>query len=161
MLEETDRMILEQFAQSVVPQLASVAGNSFGSTIDHHFEDDALIIDASPFISVLWKGRKPTRQGATRGTPTLQQSILQWLKVKGIQPVSKTESSKTDALESMSWAISKSIHLHGTLLYQKGGKPNPFDAVLNQSRIDSLLTLFDESYRNRITSDLIKAIETK
>lgn len=159
MLAETDKMILGQFAQSVVPQLASVAGNSFGSTIDYHFEDDALIIDASAFISVLWTGRKPTKQGAPKGSPTLQQNILQWLRVKGIQPKSKTESSKADPLVSMSWAISKSIHLHGTLLYQQGGKPNPFDAILTQSRIDSLLTLFDESYRKRITSDFIKAIE--
>lgn len=161
MLAETDKMILDQFARSIVPQLAAVAGNSFGSTIDYHFEDDALIIDASPFISVLWKGRKPTSPGAQKGSPTLQQSILKWLQDKGIQPKSKTESSKAATLEGMSWAISKSIHLHGTLLYQRGGKPNPFDSVITQSRIDSLLSLFDEAYRNRVTSDFIKIIDRK
>jgi len=110
-----------------------------------------MTIYASPFISVLWNGRKPTSFGAKKGNPTLQNSILDWINKKGISGKANKDGNVPTS-EQLSWAISKSIHLHGTKLYQQGGKQNIFDTILTSNRIDNLVSLIADKYYTQIIS---------
>lgn len=97
-------------------------------------------------IGALIDGRKPTKRGAKKGSPTLQQVIFQWIEAKSIRP---RESSMSK--ESLSWAISQSIHKKG---YR--GKPDLFATVLNQNRIDALLKSLLKNELTDITSSVLK-----
>lgn len=152
------QFILEQFSQALLPELRTAAGSHFGPTIESHIDANSLTIDASPFINVLIDGRGPTSAGAKRGTPTLQQSLLDWINKHNIQPRTDKQGN-TPSLESLSWAMANSIHLHGTLLYQRGGGNNIFDNIITQSRLDALLSQFGEVYLNLITTQSLNKLE--
>jgi len=144
--------IFNKFISEVEPEIKAVVG-SFSSTIESNIKDNekGFQILASPYIRVLIDGRAPTRDGATRGNPTLQQAILAWIERHNIQPKLATMSQ-----ESLSWAISKSIHKNGTKLYQKiqaGGQPNRiFDPILTTERENKLLSLISDEYFKRIVT---------
>lgn len=142
------KQIFEQFIKEVEPKIKAVVG-SFASTIESEIKEDdkGLTIYASPYIRVLIDGRAPTRQGAPRGNPTLQQVILAWIERKNITP-----STADITREGLSWAISKSIHKKGTLLYQRGGGNRIFDPILTNDLENKLLNLVADSYIAEITS---------
>jgi hypothetical protein len=121
-------------------------------------DDKTLTISASPYIGVLIDGRPPTSAGASTGSPTLQQIILSWIRTKGIAP--RPQKGKIPTLEQLSWAISKSIHIHGDLLYQHGGGNDIFDGIITTDRINNLLNLVGEKYFNEINSINLPKIET-
>jgi hypothetical protein len=139
-----NKEILEQFAKDIVPELQAVS-KGFAPSISYEVGDDYLIITASPYIRVLIDGRAPTREGAPKGSPTLQEAILAWIKRHSIVGrVGKDGKIPTD--EQLSWAISKSIHLRGTRLYQQGGGNNIFDSIITSERINNLLNLLTERF---------------
>ena len=140
--------IFSNFAEKVLPELKKEAGR-FADSIEYKADDNVLIIWGSPFISVLWKGRRPTSSGAKAGNPTLKQIIRKWIDEKGIVPYDNINR------DSLAFLITRSIHEKGTLLYQKGGKENPFNKVLTDSSINNLLSLLTDKYY----SDIIKSIE--
>ena len=146
----TNKEIFDQFTNTIIPELKKVSG-SLGSTMYAENTENSLTIYASPFISVLWKGRKPTSMGAKTGTPTLQQAILSWIKKKGITGKANAQGN-VPTEEQLSWGISKSIHLNGTRLYQQGGKTNIFEPILTSNRIDNLLNLIGQQYYVQITN---------
>jgi len=138
--------IFKRFIDEVEPQIKQVVG-SFAPTIESEVKDYSFTIYASPYIRVLIDGRKPTREGATRGNPTLQMVILDWIRRKSIQPDKPNMTQ-----ESLSWAISKSIHKRGTLLYQRGGGNRIFDNILTVDREEKLLSLISDFYFIQITT---------
>jgi hypothetical protein len=149
----TNKEIFDQFTNTIIPELKKVSG-SLGSTMYAENTENSLTIYASPFISVLWNGRKPTSMGAKTGSPTLQQAILSWIKKKGITGKAN-EQGNVPTEEQLSWGISKSIHLNGTRLYQQGGKPNIFEPILTSNRIDNLLNLIGQRYYVQITNIVV------
>lgn len=156
-----EREILEQFAGTVVPELQSVSKGfapSFETSIEEFEYGISLTIYASAYIRVLIDGRKPTRDGAKRGNPTLQQIIHKWIIRHGIVPKAKKDG-KVPTIEQLSWAISKSIHLRGTKLYQQGGGNHIFDPILSDQRINILLSMFAKHYNIKIENELIKRIK--
>lgn len=140
--------ILTQFAKEIVPELQAVS-KGFAPSISYTVTDNSLEITASPYIRVLIDGRAPTRQGAPKGNPTLQQAILSWINRHSITARANSQG-KIPTPEQLSWMISKSIHLHGTRLYQQGGGNNIFDTIITQSRIDNLLNLLTNQFRVEI-----------
>jgi hypothetical protein len=146
----TNKEIFDQFTNTIIPELKKVSG-SLGSTMYADNTENSLTIYASPFISVLWKGRKPTSSGAKTGSPTLQQAILSWIKKKGISGKANAQGNVPTS-EQLSWGISKSIHLNGTKLYQQGGKQNIFEPILTDNRIDNLVNLIGQRYYVQITN---------
>jgi len=142
----TQISILEQFAGVLVPELKSVSGR-FAPSIEAEIDSDGLTIYANEYITTLIDGRRPTSSGAKKGNPTLQQILLDWIESKGIQPREKTMTTI-----QLSWAMSKSMHQKGDLLWQRGGKNNRFGAIITKNRIDNLMNLLSDSYY----SDLFK-----
>lgn len=138
--------IFQRFIDEVEPQLKQVVG-SFAPTIESEVKDYSFTIYASPYIRVLIDGRKPTREGAAKGNPTLQMVILDWIRRKSIQPDKPNMTQ-----EGLSWAISKSIHKRGTLLYQRGGGNRIFDNILTVDREEKLLSLISDFYYTQITT---------
>lgn len=149
----SDFEILTQFKDTLVEQLASVSGSHFGPTIEGEVYEDGsgLEIRADKYIGVLIDGRGPTKQGAQKGSPTLQQMILDWIRKKSITPqIQRNRKAMTQV--QLSWAISKSIHRKGTKLYQQGGGNNIFDPFINDQRIDALLSVIEKSYITKVES---------
>ena len=138
--------IFQRFIDEVEPQIKQVVG-SFAPTIESEVKDYSFTIYASPYIRVLIDGRKPTREGASKGNPTLQETILDWIRRKSIQPDKPNMTQ-----ESLSWAISKSIHKRGTLLYQRGGGNRIFDNILTVDKEEKLLSLISDFYYTQITT---------
>lgn len=138
--------IFQRFIDEVEPQIKQVVG-SFAPTVESEVKDYSFTIYASPYIRVLIDGRKPTSQGATKGNPTLQMVILDWIRRKSIQPDKPNMTQ-----ESLSWAISKSIHKRGTLLYQRGGGNRIFDNILTVDKEEKLLSLISDFYFIQITT---------
>lgn len=144
----TDKEILQQFADALVPELKSVSGR-FAPSIESEVTDTSMTIYASPYIRVLIDGRGPTRTGASKGSPTLQQIIRAWIDQKSITPRANANGI-IPTLDQLSWAISKSIHAKGTLLYQRGGGNNIYDTIITKSRIDNLVSLIGQKYFTQI-----------
>jgi hypothetical protein len=140
--------ILDQFAKEIVPELMKVS-KGFAPSISYTVSDNVLEITASPYIRVLIDGRAPTRAGAKRGNPTLQQTILSWINRHSIT-ARANKQGKIPTPEQLSWAISKSIHLRGTKLYQQGGGNNIYDNIITNARIENLLNLLTNKFRVEI-----------
>lgn len=140
----TNEQIFKQFSETIVPELQKVSGR-FASSITSDYSEDDLTISASPFIRVLIDGRRPTSPNARTGSPTLQQIIRKWIDEKGITPRAKS-NGVIPTKDQLSWAISKSIHVNGTLLWQRGGGNNIFDTILTPIRIENLLNLLANQY---------------
>lgn len=153
-MAETDKEILQQFVETIVPELKSVS-KRFANSIEAEVEDKILTVYASPFIGTLIDGRPPTSADATKGSPTLQQAILKWIGERGISARADTKG-RIPTQEQLSWAISKSIHRDGDLLYQRGGGNNIFDKIITADRIDNLLNLIGTRYFNEINAINLK-----
>lgn len=143
MMSETIE-IFKQFAETIVPELQAVS-KRFADSIGAEIGEKEIVIYASPYISVLIDGRPPTSPSAKKGSPTLQQAIREWIDDRSIVPRA-APNGITPTLEQLSWAISKSIHMRGDLLYQRGGGNNIFDGIITEDRIENLLNILGEAY---------------
>ena len=150
----TNKEILQQFADVIVPEMKAVS-KRFADSIEAEVTDTSLVITASPYIRTLIDGRGPTSAGAKRGNPTLQQIIRKWIDDKGITP-RIDKSGRLPTKDQLSWAISKSIHLYGDRLYQRGGGNNIYDSIITPQRIDNLLSLLADQYYTIIKSITVK-----
>ena len=105
---------------------------------------------APEYIDTLIEGRGQTRSSG--GTGIVRQRILQWISDKGIA---------TDNPESLSWAISKTIHEKGTLLHSRGsnfkGVPRPTGLIersVTPSRLNALMTLVSDELRSELVKQM-------
>lgn len=76
-------------------------------------------------------GRKETKKGHEEGTPYLVESILKWIKARGITP--REENMTTT---SLAWAIATKIHQEGT---NKTYHLNIYEQVITPQRIQSII----------------------
>jgi hypothetical protein len=157
----TNREILEQFGQSLLPEIKAVS-KRFAPSVESEVKGSdlhlTLEITASEHIITLIDGRKPTRPNAPAGNPNLQQILLAWIKEKGIAPRAD-KNGRVPTLEQLSFAISKSMHMYGDLLWQRGGGNDIFAPIINQNRIDSLFSILQTSAYNKVTSEIVKNLE--
>lgn len=147
-----DRDILNQFADNIVPEIKSVS-KRFADSVESEITDNALIITANEHIWTLVYGRKPTSSGAKAGSPNLQQILFAWAKSKGITP-KPNANGITPTLLQVSFAMAKSMHLKGDLLYQNGRKNDIFAPILSETRIDSLLGILEENYYKMLSNGI-------
>jgi len=141
--------IIKQFGEQLVNDIKKALPKATGKTVASvkiDYTDDGFTITGNASIGALVNGRKPTKSGAKKGSPTLQESILEWVQALSIQP---REESMTQL--QLSWAISNSIHRKGTI-----GRPDMFDDVLNSNRFDSLAKTLLNEQSTVISSQILK-----
>jgi len=148
-MAEDSKNIIIKFGNKLTEDIKKAIPKGTGQTADSvniEFTKTGFIIRGGAQIGAIIDGRKPTGPGAKKGNPTVQQSVLQWIKAKGIQP---RESSMTQV--SLSWAIANSIHKNG---YK--GKGNIFKNVITAQRIAGLTTALIKNETTAIQSNLIR-----
>lgn len=147
---ETNKEIFKQFAEVIVPQIKEVS-KRFADSIEYEATENRLLITGDEHIGVLVHGRPPTSSSPVIGPKSLQKLIFEWLGTKSITPYARP-NGKIPTQEQLSWAISKSIHMKGDLLYRRGGGSDIFDAVISQDRINSLLSLIEDKYYTTVNT---------
>lgn len=149
-MAKTDQEILQQFVDKITPEVKT-AVKRFAPTIETEVTPTSATIYGSKHIQTLIDGRPPTSSNPEIGPKSLQQILLEWIGTKGIQPT-PTPSGRIPTLEQLSWGMSNSMHKKGDLLYQRGGGNNIFENIFTDSRIQSLLSLFEKKYINDVES---------
>ena len=145
---KTNKQIFDEFTSVIVPKLQLVS-KRFAPSIESISSEHSLEILASPYIMTLVDGRRPTSSSAKAGKPNLQKILLSWIKAKGIAGRAD-KNGKIPTSEQLSFAMSKSMHLKGDLLFQKGGGNNIFDSILTPESIDKLLNQLSFRYYSEI-----------
>lgn len=156
----TSKEILHQFGAVLLEDLRARVPKATGRTeqsIGADFNDNGFQIFVPVYFQALITGRKPTSSGASSGSETLQQRIYEWLRAKGVTP-RPNKKGKVPTLESLSWAISKSIHQKGTLLYRLKSQATFLDGWWTEEKMTTLKSQLGESVKLQITSDLHKII---
>lgn len=140
--------VFNKIAKDLMDDMRNVIPKASGKTaqsLEAKVTPTGFEILGDKHIKNLIDGRKPTGSGATKGNPTVQQSILAWIRSKNIQP---NDPKMTQ--ESLSWAISKSIHKKGFK-----GKGNFFKPILTDKRFDSISSIVLNA-QVEVTSNIIK-----
>ena len=123
----------------------SMAIRFFGSTR----ETTGFAISGGEQIDAIIEGRGPTSAGAKKGTPTLQEKMLEYIKALRIRPINPDMS-----VESLSWAFATHIHKNGFK-----GHGNIFGTILTKQRFDSLTKTILQSEALNIQSSLRKELK--
>jgi hypothetical protein len=153
-MAEESKDIIKQFGNNLLKDMKAAVPSATGKTRDSlniEFTKTGFIIRGGAQIGAIIDGRKPTKQGAKKGNPTLRDEILEWIKAKSIQP---RESSMSQ--ETLAFLISRSIHKNGY-----PGKGNIFKSVITASRIASLTETLITNEALAIQSNLIKEFNFK
>jgi hypothetical protein len=149
---DTRGELLKQFGEILVADMIPLA-KRFAPTIAAENTDVSLEIKASPYISTLIDGRRPTSPLAKKGDPTLQEILLAWILERNITPREPTMTQT-----ALSWAMANSMHTHGDKLYQMGGGRDIFAEVLNTNRINSLAGLLADRDQRIIAETTLKGL---
>lgn len=139
-----DRNILNEFANKLMPDLQK-ASKRFAPSIESKIDDTGLEITASEHIWTLVYGRKPTRKGVSAGSPSVRELLLDWINEKGITPQAN-DKGKVPTLLQLSYAMSRTIHVHGDSLFRSGKKRDIFGAIFAQYRFDELFSKLEQNY---------------
>ncbi len=113
------------------------------------------------YIQALEDGRGPTKNSGG-GSQTLQASIFEWLKLKGIQATVKQGKNgplKQITQEQLSWAMAIKIHREGNELFRKGGKSGVLSNVLTDARLNTFSEVFNSKASRVILSNILKQVK--
>ena len=149
MLNKESKIIVTTFGEALVRDLKDATPKASGATADSirlEVTSNGFIVYGGEQIEVLMEGRGPTKAGAAKGNPTVQEQIFDWIKARSITPKETTMSQL-----SLSWAISRSIH-------QKGfkGKGDFYSDILTDKRFGTLIASLLEQKAISLQSTLVK-----
>lgn len=111
---------LQQFAESVINKYKQKmqSHNSTGhllNNIDFKIDSSSYNIKVSLLLADYWyyleNGRGPSKS-SSKSTQTLYESILEWIKVKGIVP-KPDENGRLPSEQSLAYLITRKIHNEG------------------------------------------------
>lgn len=163
MLTKSTENILNRFGNQKIKELKDKARRisaSGGMAEGYRFESkEGLTIYGVHYLQWAETGRGPTRPGAKKGNPTLQQSILLWLKIKNI-PLYRNKRGQFLSRVAMSYMISGKIHREGDSLYRSGKTRDVFSSVVSQKEVERLIKQLSGAYIIDTSSDLLKAFNT-
>lgn len=149
LLEQLGKTLVEQFRANVAPMRSS------GRTMDsiHYVATDNLLqVLALQQIGTAEYGRKPTRQGAETGDPTLFEAIKEWAVIRGI-----VTNLDDKAQLGIVYAITKHIHKNGW----KTKLNKPLTSVTDNLDLDALIKPLVVFQVNEFKSDIIAEIQRK
>jgi hypothetical protein len=147
LLEQLGKTLVEQFRANVAPMRAS------GRTMDsiHYVATDNLLqVLALQQIGTAEYGRKPTRQGAEKGDPTLFEAIKEWAVIRGI-----VTNLDDKAQLGIVYAITKHIHKNGW----KTKLNKPLTSVTDNLDIDALIKPLVVYQMTEFKSGIIKELQ--
>ncbi len=147
LLEQLGKTLVGQFRANIAPMRAS--GRTMDS-IHAVVTEDTLQVLALKQIGAAEYGRKPTRQGAEKGDPTLFEAIKEWAQIRGI--ISNINDRKQLGIV---YAITKKIHEQGW--QTKLNKP--LSSVTDNLDLDALIKPLVVYQLNAFKSDIIKELE--
>lgn len=155
----SDLEILNQIGSALLADMKAqvpVVTGETANSMEYSVEGLSISIIGNKSIGALQDGRKPT-SGNGSASESLHDKILAWATAKSLTPkIIKEGQSAEKAFESMVWAMTKSIHAKGTLLYQQGGGVDLFASVITESRLNSIADVFFDSKKLAIESSIIK-----
>jgi hypothetical protein len=96
-------------------------------------------------------GRGKTKKKGKSGEPTLQERILDWLKIKGIRPIKKKMK-----LRSLAYLIARKIHEKGT---KRSEWLKIYEEVITPERIDSIISRISELNVNKMITTIAAELE--
>ena len=96
-------------------------------------------------------GRGATKKKGVDGEPTLQERILEWLKIKGIRPVEKKVT-----LRSLAFLIARKIHKQGT---KRSEWLRVYEKVITPERIDKIIDRISELNVNKLITEITAELE--
>lgn len=152
MLTKTAKDKIRSFGDALVKDLKEATPSASGATADSirlEITSNGFIIWGASHIEQLMDGRGPTSAGATKGNPTVQEQIFDWIRSRSITP---KEKSMTQL--QLSWAISTSIHKNGFK-----GKGNFYADVLTDKRFDGLIGSLLSQKALSLQSSIIKQMK--
>lgn len=148
-MADQSNKILKQWFQALEKDIKKATPSATGETrksIHTILTKTGGMIVGGAQINAIIDGRKPTRPGAKKGNPTVQEQMLKYIKALNIRP---REAEMTQL--SLSWAFAKAIHRDG---YE--GRGPIYDKVITQQRINSLVGSLLKEKGTAIQSDTIK-----
>lgn len=151
-MPDNSKEIIKQFAEDLVRDLQKQTPVATGKTRDSIravIRKTGFDIFGGSQIVALIDGRKPTKSGAPKGSPTLQETILIWIRARSITPRERNMS-----IEQLSWAMANSIHMNG---YR--GRGDIYATVITKSRFNSLTKTLLGDKALSLQSDVIKEIK--
>jgi len=149
LLEQLGKTLVGQFRANIAPMRAS--GRTMDS-IHAVVTEDTLQVLALKQIGAAEYGRKPTRQGATKGDPTLFEAIKEWAVIRGI-----VTNLDDKAQLGIVYAITKHIHKNGW----KTKLNKPLTSVTDNLDLDALIKPLVVFQVNAFKSDIIAEIQRK
>jgi len=152
----------EQFAETLVSEMVSNLTRSgrrvTGKTIDsikQSVSRTGFIIYAAHHILTLDTGRRPTKS-TTKGTPSLRDILLQWIKDRGIVPkVPDGKAIKDYHYRGLAYVMARKIHNEGNLIWRTQRPTGDILNVLSEKRIDAYIGTFSRKFMDSIRSELI------
>lgn len=141
----TDQEVIKEEIEAILNDIIQIYEQS-GRKASGQFEEGLEAI-YEPYKAtirgfVYLAGRGKTKKKGKAGEPTLQQSILKWLQVKGIRAVEANVSQK-----SLAYLIARKIHEEGT---NRSEWLRIYEQVITPQRIDSIIDRISQLNVNRI-----------
>lgn len=157
MTASEDKEVIAQFLNGIMADIKSQLPSATGKTAESlqvEVTETFGQLTGRKFINVLQTGRKPTSPNAPKGTPTLREKILEWILARGIIGTANEKTGKIPSAEQLSWAISTKIHKEG----YPAPKPNIFNNIITQGRIDAFIEVFAANKVQQVFSQVVKGI---
>ena len=137
-LDAFDKKLIDDLKKSLDASGSTASGRTKESLVSEISENRYKLFGRA-YIGALEFGRKPT---VTEGDGSLKVAIESWIRAKGIIPKAGADDKH---YKSMAFAIAKTIHEKGTLLFRTGrnfqGQNKPtqiINGVINDGRIETL-----------------------
>lgn len=149
-----DEIIKEEIDAILVDLVAAYeasgrkASGQFAEGLEAVYEPNKGTIRGFVYLA----GRGKTKKKGKPGDPTLVESILAWLKTRGIKPI---EASMK--LSSLAYVIARKIHLQGT---DRSKWFNIYEEVITASRIQQIIDRISVINTNRIITEITIELET-
>jgi hypothetical protein len=147
LLEQLGKTLVGQFRANIAPMKAS---GRTSDSIHYVATENTLEVLALRSIGTAEYGRKPTRQGAEAGDPTLFEAIKEWAKIRGI-----VTNLDDKAQLGIVYAITKHIHKNGW----KTKLTKPLSSVTDNLDIDALIKPLVVYQMTEFKSGIIKELQ--
>jgi hypothetical protein len=151
------RKLLKDFGNNAVNKMKQnankyKASGTMANSFKYEILTDEFVIWGVDYVKYFEDGRGATKNKA-KSTPTLQERILQWIKVKPI-PIWEGYTQ-----ESMAYVIARKIHKEGVSWYRSKKKRTIYSNVINATTLTRLYKQIGQTEQVSITSDVTKVMQ--